>query len=200
MPKRVNHRERRCEIIDALLQTAGEEGLHAVSMRTVAAKAGVSLRQVQFYFGDKASLMQSALERLEELSHARWEQRKQQLPQTPTVRQHLEAFLEEALPTDEESRLFQRVWSAYAILAMNDQELAKKPFVEGPKRLEKQLATIFASGQERGELLESIAPLIESARLLALNHGLGMSVLVGQRTPKQAMAILHYHLDSIFKD
>lgn len=199
MPKQVNHDIRRQEISDALLQLAAKNGLHSVSMRTVAAEAGVSLRQIQFYFGDKATLMLSALNRLEQRSHQRWEKRINRLPKTTSTRTYLEGFLKEALPTDKESRLFQMVWTSYAVLSMTDKELGQKPFTDGPTQLKEQIRGIFEEGKSCGDLSKRIDAEKEATRLLALNHGLGMGVLTGQQTVKQAITILNYHLDSVFQ-
>ena len=71
MPKRVDHAQRRAHITDALVRVAAVGGLHAVTMRGVAAEAGMSLNLVQYYFDSKAKLMHAALERLEQQSHER---------------------------------------------------------------------------------------------------------------------------------
>lgn len=41
---------------------------------------------------------------------------------------------------------------------------------------------------------------MEAAHLLSLSHGLGTSVLVGQRTAGVAMEILRAHLERLFPD
>src|SRR3978361_1145366 len=64
VPRRVDHDERRRELTAALLRIASTRGLQAVSMREVAAEAGVSLRVVQYYFADKRTLMASGLAEL----------------------------------------------------------------------------------------------------------------------------------------
>jgi hypothetical protein len=64
MPRRVDHEERRAPITAALLRIASTRGLQAVSMREVAAEAGVSLRPVQYYFTDKRPLMRPGLDEL----------------------------------------------------------------------------------------------------------------------------------------
>lgn len=38
----------------------------------------------------------------------------------------------------------------------------------------------------------------EAARLVALNHGIGTTVLIGQRTAEQGRAVLQYRLDARF--
>lgn len=198
MPRKVDHDERRAWIADALVRVAGREGLHAVTMRSVAAESGVSLRLVQYYFDTKAELMHFALEHLERLSNERWEARLARLPNHPSARAFVEAFLAEALPTDERSRVFHRVWTSYAVLAMTDRELAEQPFVEGPNRLERRLADVLEEAQAVGELPPALDAPSEAARLVAINHGLGTSVLVGQRTAEAASAVLAYHLDRLF--
>ncbi|PNG17717.1 TetR family transcriptional regulator [Streptomyces cahuitamycinicus] len=200
MPKRVDHAERRAHIIDALVRVAAAEGLHAVTMRAVAAEAGMSLNLVQYYFDSKAKLMHAALERLEQQSHQRWSKRLADLPQPPTAHAFIEAFLAEALPTDEASRAFHLVWTSYAVLAMTDRELAAEPFVAGPDRLERQLTDVLSRAQRDGALAGGRDPAAEAARLLALSHGLGTGVLVGQRSAEAAMAILRAHLDQLFDD
>lgn len=198
MPRTVDHEQRRAHIAEALVRVAGREGLHAVTMRSVADEAGVSLRLVQYYFTSKAELMLGALRHLERQSHARWRVRLDGLPSPPSTRAFLEAFLCEALPTDEPSRAFHLVWTSYAVLAMTDPDLARQPFVEGPDRLEQQIADALRRGQADGEIAPELDTAMEAARLLALNHGLGTSVLVGQRTAEAAMAMLRAHLDRLF--
>src|SRR3546814_14018084 len=57
---------RRAEIAEALVRVANRDGLHAVTMRSVAAEAGVSLRLVQYYFTSKEELLVGALQHLEQ--------------------------------------------------------------------------------------------------------------------------------------
>ncbi|MFG3258625.1 TetR/AcrR family transcriptional regulator [Streptomyces sp. NPDC048172] len=198
MPKRVDHARRRAHIAEALVRLAAREGLHAVTMRGVAAEADVSLRLVQYYFETKGKLMHAALERLEEQSHQRWSARLGALPGPVTAHAFIDAFLAEALPTDGPSRDFHLVWTSYATLAMTDPELAAQPFVAGPDRLERQLTEALRRAQDDGALGQERDARGEAARLLALSHGLGTGVLVGQRTPQAALSILRGHLDQLF--
>ncbi|AXK36710.1 TetR family transcriptional regulator [Streptomyces armeniacus] len=200
MPKRVDHTQRRAHITDALVRVAAREGLHAVTMRGVAAEAGMSLNLVQYYFATKARLLHAALERLEQQSHQRWEARLDALPSAPSAQEFIEAFLAEALPTDAESRAFHLVWISYAVLAMTDPELAAQPFVEGPDRLERQLTDVLRRARRDGALGPRRDAATEAARLLSLSHGLGTSVLVGQRTADAARDVLRAHLDQLFEE
>lgn len=167
-------------------------------MRSVAAEAGVSLRLVQYYFRTKAGLMHAALEELQRRSHERWAARLRRLGTPTSARAQLEAFLAEALPNDEESRTFHLVWTSYAVLAMTDPELAREPFVAGPDRLELWVADVLRQAEAAGAVRAGLDPAMEAARLVTLNHGLGTSVLIGQRTAGAAMAVLRHQLDDLF--
>jgi AcrR family transcriptional regulator len=199
VPRTVDHDERRTQIIAGLIRVAARVGLHAVSLRSVAAEAGVSLRLVQYYFESKAELMHAALRHLERQSHARWAARLARLPDPPTARAFVAAFLDEALPTDEPSRTFHRVFTSYAVLAMTAPDLAEQPFNAGPTRLERQLADMLRSAQADGELSADRDASAEAARLVTITHGLGTSVLMGQRSVEAARAVLRYHLDRLFR-
>ncbi|MFH8490938.1 TetR/AcrR family transcriptional regulator [Streptomyces longisporoflavus] len=194
----MDHTQRRTHVIDALVRVAAAQGLHAVTLRAVAAEAGMSLNLVQYYFQTKAQLLHAALERLEQQSHARWSARLDGLPRPVTVHAFIEAFLTEALPTDEASRAFHLVWTSYAVLAMTDPDLAAQPFAAGPDRLEGQLTAVLRQAQREGTLDRQQNAANEAAHLLSLSHGLGTSILVGQRTADAAMEILRAHLERLF--
>ena len=81
---------------------------------------------------------------------------------------------------------------------MTDPELAAQPFVEGPNRLERQLTDVLRRAQADGELAADLDAAVEAARLLAMSHGLGTSVLVGRRTVAAAEAVMRHHLTGLF--
>ncbi|WP_149827335.1 TetR/AcrR family transcriptional regulator [Streptomyces tailanensis] len=198
MPRTADHAQRRAQIIEGLVRVATRDGVHAATMRVVAAEAGVSVRLVQYYFETKAQLMLAALRHLEQQSHERWAARLAAQRSPPSPRALVEALLEEALPTDEASRAFHILWTSCAMLAMTDPELAAESFAEGPERLEGQLADLLRQAQTDGVLDARADPSVESVRLLALSHGLGTSVLVGRRTQESARKVLGYHLERLF--
>ncbi|WP_019808084.1 TetR/AcrR family transcriptional regulator [Saccharomonospora halophila] len=197
MPRVVDHAQRRSQILEALLRLAGRAGLPAVTMRAVATEAGVSLRLVQYYFATKGALLHSALETLEQRSHRRWAERMAALPAEHSTRDVVEQFLAEALPTDDESRVFHLVWTSYAVLAMTDADLAARPFVAGPHRLERQLTDLLRTAGARGEMPGTLDPAEEATHLVSLAHGLGTSVLVGLHDVGAADRVLRSHLDRV---
>ena len=199
MPPHADHQKRRKQILAGLVRQAARTGLHSVTMRSVAAEAGVSLRLVQYYFGSKAELMHSALLLLEKKSGERWHDRLEDMEDPASTRSCLDAFFVEALPVNDESRAFQLLWMSYAVLAMTDPELAAQPFIDGPNRLENELANTLRNAQQAGRLRADVDVAREAAVLLSISHGLCTSVLVGQKTSEDAIATMHYHLDRLFK-
>ncbi|MEU2281591.1 TetR/AcrR family transcriptional regulator [Streptomyces sp. NPDC013178] len=199
MPKRVDHAERRTEIAEALLQVAARRGLHAVGMRDVAAEAGVSLRLVQYYFETKENLLLYGLQHLAERFGSRVTARLRAAGRSPGPRAMIEAMLMAALPTDEESRTFHLVYTSYAVLSVTDQALASQPFIKNPDAAESALVELLRQAGESGLLQPGADARLEAVSLLAMSAGLGTSILVGQRSPESAAAVLDHHLDRIFR-
>lgn len=197
MPRTVDHDQRRSMILKAFMAVAAREGLHTVSLRAVAAEAGISLRLVQYFFDTKAGLMQSGLAYLEDLSNERLRARLQSSGRSPTARATLEALFAVALPTDVESRQFHQLWTSYAMLAMTDREISDRTFVDSPNRLQERIASVLEKGKAEGEFDHAINIEAEAGILVALIHGLGTAVLVGQQTTETASSSFAHHLDRL---
>ncbi|NJP88880.1 TetR/AcrR family transcriptional regulator [Nonomuraea sp. FMUSA5-5] len=226
MPKQVDHDERRRELTAALLRIASTRGLQAVSMREVAAEAGVSLRVVQYYFANKQALLESGLAELGARMNRRAKQRAaaagepvvskaaagesaaskpatgERVGGEPSVdemtaRAVLAAVLGTVVPFDEQSRLDSMAWTAYYTAALTDPVLAAAGLTL-PNALESFLTKRLAAAQQAGEIAPDRDPRIEVAGLLALANGLTSSVLSGQRGYEDATEIIEYHLDRLF--
>ncbi|MGA5558936.1 TetR/AcrR family transcriptional regulator [Streptomyces lavendulocolor] len=198
MPKHVDHEERRAQIADALIQAAGRRGLHAVGMRDVAAEAGVSLRLVQYYFETKEKLLFYGLRHLTDRFTARVGARLAAAGPDPGPRAMVEALLVASLPTDEESRTFHLLYSSYAILSVTNEALAAQPFIDNPDAAENALTALLQQAQETALADPAVDARMEAVSLLAMTATMGTSILVGQRTPESAIAVLHHHLNRIF--
>ncbi len=197
MPKRVDHEVRRRQIAEALLGLASTRGLLTVTMRDVAAEAGVSLRLVQYYFNTKDELWVGSLPYLAERLTARVTAaiRARGLP--PTPRDLVECTFLAILPTDEESRWITKTYNAFYALVLAKPKLADHGAPD-PDALERFMATSLRQAQQAGDIDRSHDPALTAAGLLALTNGLGASVLGGQRPADEAVAILRYHLDRVF--
>lgn len=194
----MDHEEHRTQIAEALIRVAGRRGLHAVGMRDVAAEAGVSLRLVQYYFQTKEKLLCYGLQHLTNLSTARVNARLLSAGPDPGPRATIEALLLASLPDDEESRTFHLLYSSYAILSVTDGALAAEPFIDNPDAAENALTRLLQQAQAAVPADRDLDARTEAIALLATSAGMGTSILVSQRKPEPAMAVLRYQLDRIF--
>jgi AcrR family transcriptional regulator len=102
-------------LLDGVLTVLSEQGVGSLSVRSVAAAAGVSPAQVQYYYRTKS-----------ELVHAGFEHAGQQFIDDVTAADPgtLIAFVQQWLPLDERRERRARVWIAYAAIAATDPTLA----------------------------------------------------------------------------
>ena len=183
MPKRVDHEERRRLIAAAVRRIAADRGLEAVSLGEVAAEAGISKGLVQHYFPTKDAMLRYA---------------------TGTLRDHVEQRVTGGLrdtvvallPLDDASRDQALVANAFLVRALKDEEIADR-FRTGHTQLSAALAAMVAAAQETGELAAGLDPAQEADLLLAVVAGLGDAVLLGHRTPEDAIALVDHHLSRL---
>ena len=187
MPKKVDRQERRTLIADALMRVAADQGLEAVSLRHVAAEAGVSPGMVQHYFRTKDEMMAFALSVVRDRSEVRVSEAVARLGESPSPRLLLRTMISALLPLDGQSRDDGRV--ALAFLAYT----AVRPAAASPLREDTAQLVGFIAG-----LLPPPNAGDAAAALLALMEGLGVYLLGGHYTTEQAMRALDAHLDMLF--
>jgi AcrR family transcriptional regulator len=168
-------------------------------MREVAAEAGTSVRLVQNYFGTKEELrlytVQYLAARFGERVMARI--RAAGVPGNPDSRNVIASILTSALPTDEESRVFNVVYTAYLALALTDPALAIGPLTRNSTAVIDVVAAQLSAAQSAGQMPGGLNARAEAKSLMALPADIGLSVLSGQSTPEEAQAVLDYHLDRL---
>ncbi|MEV6491597.1 TetR family transcriptional regulator [Actinoplanes sp. NPDC051633] len=186
MPKRVDHQERRTLIADALMRVAAEQGLEAVSLRHVAAAAGVSAGMVQHYFSTKDEMMAFAISVVRERGQARVAEAVAGLGDDPSPRLQLRTMLAALLPLDEPAGDDGRV--ALAFLAYT----AVRPAAGAELRA------------DTAELIRFIAGLLPTgdedaaAGLLSLMEGVALYLLAGNFTGDRALRLLDAQLDLLY--
>src|SRR5688572_27595076 len=95
------------------MRVAAEQGLEAVSLRHVAAAAGVSSGMVQHYFRTKDEMMAFALTVVRERNERRATAAAGRLGGRPSAREVLRTLVVELLPLDEPRRADGRVALAF---------------------------------------------------------------------------------------
>ena len=198
MPRQVDHEQRRVEIIEALWSLTAREGLGAVSFRKVASEAGVSVRRIQYYFGDKANLLRAALERVGEAVVARGLGLVGHVEGDSTVEQVLAGIIRAALPVDDESRQLALLFYSFHVAAVTDPDLA-----DAKAKAIKQWTVPFAAAlirqaQEQGGTRPGVDPDHEALLLMSAFDGLSLDLLAGNRTGDEVLAAVDYYLTRIF--
>jgi AcrR family transcriptional regulator len=192
VPKRVDHEERRREIIQALWRIATEEGLPAVTLRRVAATAGISMNLVQYYFTTKGQMIRYGLERVIDVAVARMTTEIDAVRSSGDPRAILRAAVVGMLPVDEASRQTSAVYYAYMLYAVTYEDI-RELLSRIPRDLAPQLVPLVEKAQR-----VAIDPLAEVESLIALGTGLAVGVLVSSYTPREAVAFVDYRLDQLF--
>ncbi|RII19599.1 transcriptional regulator BetI [Streptomyces sp. YIM 130001] len=188
MPRKVDHRERRELLADALMRLAATEGLAGVSLRQVAAEAGVSTGMVQHYFRTKDEMMTFALGMVGDRVRARSE-----ATATPvSPRELVRGLLLQILPLDDTRRLEGHVGLAFLAYA------AVKPAIRQGLREDAEAIRAFVAQQLRAAGAGGVDPELAAIGLMALVDGLGMQLLSRQYTEKDAVAALDTQLALIF--
>jgi AcrR family transcriptional regulator len=196
VPRQVDHDQRRAELTAALLRIAASRGLQAVTMREVAAEAGVSLRVVQYYFTDKATLLTAGLAELARRLDRRVSERAAGAGPRLPVRTVFELVVGSILPTDEDSRADSLAWTAYYAVALTDPAVgAGGP--DHPDALEGWLTARLVRAQAEGDAPAELDARTEVVVLLALANGLTSSVLGRQRSVDDAVRVLRHQLDRV---
>ncbi|WP_236573620.1 TetR/AcrR family transcriptional regulator [Streptomyces sp. GS7] len=188
---------RRREIVEALWRIAAERGLHAASMREVAAEAGVSLRAVQYHFASKHQLLVAALHVLHEENERIARTRVRFDPADP--RGLLRGVLDEFLPVDDQRATALRVLAAYYARSLTDPALARV-FLHDEHPLEDMVAGIIAAARDGGRTAPGLDARAEADLLVSATVGLGSDVLHGRRTLEEVRRTLDYRLGTIFAD
>jgi len=182
MPKQVDHDERRRQIGDAVCRLIAGRGLDAVSLRHVAAEAGVSMGRVQHYFATKDEMLMFAFELVSDRVAARFGAI---IADGPA--QHLRAVLLELLPLSPAARAEAPVLAAFLAQAVVEPRLGE-PLRKGSTEMVAWLAGMITAVRPGGD------PERDAMALLAFVDGLMLQVLIGQVSPEAAEDLVDHQL------
>lgn len=185
MPKKVDVDERRRTIAEAVYRVIETTGSEAVSLRDVAAEAGVSMGMVQHYFHTKDEMLLFALDHMGARVSARLTAKLAAL-RAPTPRDVTRAMLAEMLPSTKESRQEAAVSIAFFNRAVTTPAYAAA-LREGYDRILGIVRKQLPPGRED-----------QAATLFWLTQGLLGPVLIGRYTAAEALALLDAELDRVF--
>lgn len=171
-----DHAAKRAEILHAVWAVIARRGIAAVSVRSVAAEAGVSAGRVQHYFASKDDLVRASAREMvgaAERFHA-------ETVAGATPEEELWHVLAHAFPVAERARAGTSVFYSYVAAGVADPEIAGV-LAEAKSGAEAEAARLLA------ECAPGVADPVAAARiLLAAADGLTLRVLVGDLTAAQA--------------
>ena len=197
MPKIVDHEQRRTQIAEAVWAIVAFRGFEAVTLRSVAAEAGVSMGTVQHYFTNKEEMIYFACTQFVEQASSGAESLMEQSNDPNAPRTIIRAVMQQTMPLNEEQRVGSAVWLAFVSRAAVDGQLGK--FIqEAWNGLHRFVSAQLKSAQEAGQIPATLDTAIEAASLIALADGLAAHLLVGQYTAKLAIEAVDHRLEQLF--
>lgn len=155
VPKYVDKEARRRHIAAALQRIAAKEGLEGVSIRTVAAEAGLSAGAVQRDFATKDELLHFALRETVDAVAERFS-RVRIGPQGLTFAEGLRAVLLDLLPVDAERLAHARVWATFYARATVTPEFAAV-LAEFDALARTALTAAVSYAEQEGELARGLS-------------------------------------------
>lgn len=169
-------------ILDAVLAVVASRGMQAVSVRTVAASAGVSPAQVQYYFRTKDRLLIAAFEHI----HHRMRQRAAAVDTRGATGEVLRRYLLTWFPLDDTRRTDATVWLAFTAAATTTTQfepIVRKFNIE----VSEALTRLIAHAQEVDSMRTDLHPATTASLLLAVVDGLSLRALT-HPDPNQLLA------------
>lgn len=197
MPKKVDHDERRREIADAIAGLAATDGLAGVSFREVAAAAGMSVANVQHYFGSKHDMLVGALNRQSAEMGMRILERLDALGASAAPLEQIRVIASAFIPVDEGTRAAMRVYHGFAGAAVADPTLRSSEAFARGRDLIATLSDLLTTAVLAGAARSDLDPGRTATSLLALVLGLSLCVLLDQMSADEASAALDSHLRSL---
>ncbi|MEM9304123.1 MAG: TetR/AcrR family transcriptional regulator [Pseudomonadota bacterium] len=163
------------EIVECALALLREHGDHGLTMRQVAKRCGMTLSNVQYYFGNRNDLLTAMADRyfgrcLEDI---------RQLPPLPPdaaesggLRNMLEGFLAHGLEVSEMCRVFREYWA----IATREDAVADylvRYYRELATILSEKLQPLAASPEALARAVAVIIPYVEGYSITAPAHPIG---------------------------
>ena len=194
MPKIVDHDERRIELVDALWRVVEREGATAISIRNVAAEAGLSKSAIAHYFPTRLSLLAAAVAQLGDDGYAKISA----LDLTDGRVETACSAVMAAIPDSRSRRKHSEVWILLISERQTDPEV-RKLLAQLDHRVISEIIIVLRIFQESGLIHRTRDIELEAARLHAIIDGVSLHTLhdpVGM-SPKRIRAIVTSHLEEL---
>ncbi|MFC7546469.1 TetR/AcrR family transcriptional regulator [Plantactinospora sp. GCM10030261] len=191
MPRKVDYRGRRHQMIDAVCALADEQGVEGVTMRDVAERAGVSLGAVQRCFRDKDEMLTLTMARVSENFSARLRVLTTQPAPAALARVAVDLAL-----LDVDKRPEARVWLAFVARAAVTPNMSRI-LQEGHRSMVDVLTRLIR--EIVGATGATVDVEREARSIFALADGLTVQVLLGQIERDEARQILTTYVERLYR-
>lgn len=197
MPKIVDHEERRRQIAESVWAIVSFRGFEAVTLRSVAAEAGVSMGTVQHYFANKDEMIVFACSEFVEMATSGAESLMAQANDPTAPKTIIRSIMQQTMPLTEEQRTGSAVWLAFVTRAAVDDQLGE--FIRKAwSGLHDFVCSQITAAQETGQVSRDLDADLEAASLITMADGLASHLLVGQYTPATAIEAVDHRLEQLF--
>jgi AcrR family transcriptional regulator len=191
MPKKVDHDERREELVLAAWRVIAAQGIDEVTIRDIARESGYSSGVLAHYFENKDDLLAHALR----LSHTRIRKRYDAEREKAEAAEALKAILLDNLPLDEQRDMETRIEMSFWARALRNGDLhdIQQGESETLRTLLRELVEQaqedgkIAAGHDREEVLELLGAMIDGISLHALLYPKRLP-------PKRQAAVMEFAL------
>ena len=181
----------RARIVDALLVLVASRGVDHLTVRNIAAEAGMSVGAVQHHFGTKDSLVIAAMQAVDEKFRRRLRER---LTNVPTADERLRIFCREIACIEGPDLTDAVVWTAFAARACTDAPI-RALHAASWAGTEQFTLTLLADAYPDVEVTAD-----DAALLLAVTDGIAVARGAEQSSrmsPRRAMRLIEHVLRSI---
>jgi len=180
-------------MLDHVVDVISADGMAGLSIRAVAARAGVAIGTVQHWFPTKQAMLLAAMDRVAQIAEQASDARLAQADPDDRVR----AVAQLLVPADPASPV-SRVWVAFAAYAVADAEVRAR-YEQLWARTHAGVVGLLAAAAPRA----AASALDDAAsELLALADGLTIAVLdePGRMPPARAAAIIRRRVDALLAE
>ncbi|BBY42641.1 TetR family transcriptional regulator [Mycolicibacterium celeriflavum] len=192
MPKLIDRDGRRREIAEAVWRIVVRDGVSAVSIRDVAAEAGLAVGSVRHVFSTKAELLQYSMA----LVHEQARERVQKHFALQDPRKLAEAVLAEMMPLDDHRRVEMAVNMAVVTESPSDPSL-RRVALDAQHAVADACRGVLAVLQHAKLIRDDVDLDYEADRLHALVDGLALHALTVDSKdlrPRALLDLLRTHL------
>ncbi|MFT4294076.1 MAG: TetR/AcrR family transcriptional regulator [Micropruina sp.] len=184
MPRVVDHRQRRDELIDAVWRLIVDDGLAGITIRRVAERSGWSSGAVRHYLPTREAILDAAAQRVSEVI----EERIRAVDTSAPPLEALARLLAAVLPTDEQIHRASLVWLAFVGQAASDAGIADAQGILY-RDLNQLLVELLTELAGMGFRVDG-GPASAALELQAMLDGLTVHVLLGRVDADSAQAAL----------